>query len=126
MRRHLTTIAAIGLAAMFGGVAFAQDAPEESPINPNAANENNISNDLSPGLSDLINFPKLGPKAAMLDLGIDLTDVALTPQGVNSFLASLDPQAQRILLTSCAHYLTTPNSAQSPYTVQFCGVLLGG
>jgi hypothetical protein len=123
MRRHFVTIAAIGLAAMLGGAAYGQDAP---PPDGQVNDVDNTSNDdLSRDLRDSLPFPKLGPRAAMLDLGIDLTDVALTPVGVNQFLASLDPQAQRILINSCVHYLTTPNAAQSPYTIDFCRVLIG-
>jgi hypothetical protein len=122
MRRHLTTIAAIGLSAMLGSAVYAADDDSANPVN----NDNNITNDTAPGLSDLLNFPKLGPKAAQLDLGVDLMDVPLTQEGVGTFLASLDPEAQRILINSCAHYLTTPNSAQSNYTIQFCDTLIGG
>jgi hypothetical protein len=133
MRRHFATIAAIGMSAMLSAatLAFAQDEVSQNFDNfdlgsDNANNENNITNDLAPGLQDILPFPKLGPKAAILDLGIDLTDVALTPQGVTTFLASLDPQAQMILVNSCAHYLDTPASAQSNYTLQFCQTLIGG
>jgi hypothetical protein len=123
MRRHLVaTVAAFGLSAMLGSGVYAQDANQDN----NAQNDNNITNDLAPGLQDILPFPKLGPKAAQLDLGIDLTDVALTPQGVGTFFASLDPNAQRIMLTSCAHYLSTPNSAQATVTIQFCDLLIRG
>jgi hypothetical protein len=118
MGRHLAAVAAIGFAAMLGGVASAQQAPGSD-------DELNNTGDLSQDLSDKLTFPQLGPKSGLLDLGIDLTDVALTPSGVNAFVASLDPQAQRILINSCAHFLTTPNSAQSQYTLQFCEVLIG-
>jgi hypothetical protein len=122
MRRHLPFIVVVGLAAMLGGAAIAQEAlPPDGETN---RVDNTDPDDLSRDLSDTLTFPKLGPKSAMLDLGIDLTDVPLTPLGVNTFLASLDPQAQRILLTSCAHYLTSPNSAQSQYTLEFCEVLI--
>jgi hypothetical protein len=127
MRRHLATIAAIGVSAMLGTIALAaDDSSVDTGLSPEAENDNNITNDLAPGLQDLLPFPKLGPKAAMLDLGIDLTDVPLTAQGAATFLASLDPEAQRVVITSCSHFLTTPNSAQATYTIQFCEALLGG
>ena len=119
MRRQLATLAAIGLTTMLGTAAYAAD--DGSGVN----NDNNITNDLAPSLSDLNNFPKLGPKTSILDLGIDVSNVELTPQGVGAFLASLDPQAQGVLITTCNHYLTTPNAAQA-YTLQFCGILVGG
>ncbi len=126
MRRHLAAIAAIGVLAMLGTTALAEDSNNLNSGTTPADSEQNINNELAPELQDLLSFPKLGPKTAQLDLGVDISDVALTQQGVATFMASLNPQAQGILFTSCEHYLTTPNSAQSTYTIQFCETLIGG
>jgi hypothetical protein len=126
MRRHFTTIMAIGVSAALSTAALGTGALAADPDAGNPLVETNNNNDLSQDLTDQLSFPKLNPKSTLVDLGIDLTDVPTTPAGVSTFLASLDPQAQAILINSCAHYLTTPNAAQSQYTVQFCGVLLGG
>jgi hypothetical protein len=122
MRRHLATIAAIGLSAMLGSGVWADDQNAIDSNDPNA-NENQF-NDLSTDLQDTLPFPKLTPKSSLVDLGIDLTDVPLTPQGVNSFFATLEPAAQRQMLQSCSHFITTPNAAESKVTEQFCEVLL--
>jgi hypothetical protein len=126
MRRHLPVIVAMGVAVILGSAAFGTTAFAADEDTGNPFVETNNNNDLSQDLMDQLPFPKLNPKSTLVDLGVDLTDVPITPAGVTAYLASLDPQAQAILINSCTHYVATPNAAQSNYTVQFCGVLLGG
>jgi len=61
----------------------------------------------------------------MFDLGIDTSQVSLDRQDVGAYLASLEPETSQIIMSSCAHYLTTPLSARSQDTLDFCRVALG-
>jgi hypothetical protein len=59
------------------------------------------------------------------DLGIDVSNVPLDRQGVAQFMATLSPEGQHIMLTTCQNYLHDPRQVQSYRTIQFCHVLLG-
>jgi hypothetical protein len=59
------------------------------------------------------------------DLGINTRGVPLNGPAVSAFLANLAPETTSIILSSCAHYVTTPNSARSQDTLDFCRVALG-
>ena len=59
------------------------------------------------------------------DLGIDVSNVPLTRQGVSQFMATLSPEGQHIMLRTCQNYLGYPSQVQSYRTIQFCRVLLG-
>jgi hypothetical protein len=56
------------------------------------------------------------------DLGIDVRDVVKTPQGVRSFLATLEPETQRIILTTCDRYMERSIKLHSRDAYQFCRV----
>ena len=58
------------------------------------------------------------------DLGIDVSNVPMTPAGVNQVMASLSPEGQTIMLHTCQNYLGYPSQVRSPRTIEFCHVLL--
>jgi hypothetical protein len=60
------------------------------------------------------------------DLGVDVTSVPLDRPDVAAFLATLSPEGQSIMQTTCQHYLSDPGDAESPSTVPFCHVVASG
>lgn len=71
--------------------------------------------------------PDANPYATtMFDLGVDVSDVPLTRQGVNQFLAGLSPEGQQIMFATCQNYLGDPSQVRTPTTLAFCHVLLDG
>jgi hypothetical protein len=62
--------------------------------------------------------------STMFDLGIEVNNVPPTKAGVSRFMASLEPQTQYILVRTCQNYLSRRGQARSPYTINFCQVLL--
>jgi hypothetical protein len=68
-----------------------------------------------------------GPyETTTFDLGVDVTDVPLTPQGVRSFMATLTPEGQYIIQNTCRNYLGDPSQVRSSMTLPFCRVVVGG
>jgi hypothetical protein len=60
------------------------------------------------------------------DLGVDVSQVPLTTQGVASYMASLAPETRSIIMTTCQNYVQNPIDARSLNTVDFCKVAVGG
>jgi hypothetical protein len=58
------------------------------------------------------------------DLGVNTGRVAFTAPGVGAYLATLPADSRSIVLSSCTHYLTTPNAASSQDTLDFCSLAL--
>jgi hypothetical protein len=56
------------------------------------------------------------------DLGIDVRDVVKTPDGVRSFLATLEPETQRIIMITCDRYMERSIRLHSRDVLQFCRV----
>jgi hypothetical protein len=56
------------------------------------------------------------------DLGIDVRDVVKTPDGVRSFLATLEPETQRIIMITCDRYMERSIRLHSRDALQFCRV----
>ena len=61
--------------------------------------------------------------STMFDLGIEVNNVPPTKAGVLGFMSTLAPQTQTILVRTCQNYLSR-GQARSPYTINFCRVLL--
>src|ERR1019366_4337622 len=59
------------------------------------------------------------------ELGVDVSDVPLTRQGVNQFLQTLTPEGQEIMQATCRNYVGDPVQVRSQMTNSFCQVLLG-
>ncbi len=60
------------------------------------------------------------------DLGVEVKDLPLDRSSIRQFMATLSPDGQRIMVTTCRNYLGRPNQVQSPRTLDFCAVLLRG
>jgi hypothetical protein len=60
--------------------------------------------------------------AGHFDLGIDVTGAGepATPAGVQAFMASIPPETAFVLISTCRHYLQTPNSTRWVGTLPFC------
>jgi len=54
------------------------------------------------------------------DLGVAVGGVTHTPQGVEQFLSTLNPTAQRMVIGGCRTYVAHPAEATNAYTVPFC------
>ncbi len=58
------------------------------------------------------------------DLGVNTSRVPFTTAGVASYIAGQPAETRSAVLGACAHFLGSPNSAQSQDTVDFCGLAL--
>jgi hypothetical protein len=56
------------------------------------------------------------------DLGIDVSDVVKTPAGVAAFLTTLEPETQRIIMTTCDRYMEKSIRLHSRDAWQFCRI----
>jgi hypothetical protein len=63
-------------------------------------------------------------RGTMADLGFDAGGGPYTAAAVSATLAAMEPETGSIILTSCAHYLATAESARSQDTMDFCSVAL--
>ena len=66
------------------------------------------------------------PADTVFDLGIDVVPVTKTPAAVRAYLASLAPLTRNVILSSCEHYMVTPNSTVERETLEFCSIAVGG
>jgi hypothetical protein len=61
-----------------------------------------------------------------LDLGIDVSEVAKTPQGIRTYIAQLPPITQYVIMTTCEHYMEFPAGLKSADTYAFCRIAVEG
>jgi hypothetical protein len=61
------------------------------------------------------------PDPGTTDLGVDISNVRLTPAGVHAFLAGLDAPTRQAVEAACGTYQRYPDSADSIQTLDFCG-----
>jgi hypothetical protein len=66
------------------------------------------------------------PADTVFDLGIDVAPVAKNPVAVRAYLAGLAPLTRDVLLSTCEHYMDTPNSTVERETLDFCSIAVGG
>jgi hypothetical protein len=82
----------------------------------------------APAFTPRLHFPEAQPNpyaTTTFDLGVDVSDVPLTRQGVNQFLQTLTPEGQEIMQATCRNYVGDPIQVRSQMTISFCQVLLG-
>ena len=60
------------------------------------------------------------------DLGVDVSNVPLTRQGVGQFLQTLTPEGQSIIASTCRNYLGDPSQVRTRRTLDFCQVVVSG
>jgi len=103
--RLLTSLAAAAAVALSlnASVAFADDENDENFVEP------------------------IAPQAdTIFDLGVDVAPVAKNPFAVRAYLSALSPLTRDVILTTCEHYMLTPNSVQQSQTLEFCSIAVGG
>jgi hypothetical protein len=71
-------------------------------------------------------IPTIEAPDTTFDLGIDVGELPKTPAAVRAYLAGLAPLTRDILISTCEHYMVTPNSVQESETLAFCSVAVGG
>ena len=107
--RNLLTVAAAALAlSLSAGASFAVPADNQD-------DNTGFLTDTAPTTPD-----------TTFDLGIDVGGVANTPIGVKDFLGSLAPETQRVIETTCEHYMENPQAVRDGDTLAFCAVVVGG
>jgi hypothetical protein len=56
------------------------------------------------------------------DLGIDVSDVVKTREGIRAFLATLAPETRRVIMATCEHYMERSSNLRGQDTIPFCSV----
>jgi hypothetical protein len=100
----LAAVAAVAFSMSVAPVAFAAD-PEE------------VDN-WTPTIEE--------PADTVFDLGIDVAPLTKSPAAVRAYLSSLTPVTRNVLLSTCQHYMLTPNSTVERETLEFCSIAVGG
>jgi hypothetical protein len=70
--------------------------------------------------------PVLAQPSTVFDLGVDVSNVGGTPAAVQRFLSSLEPETQRVIMSTCDHYMEAPVTATEQNTLTFCSLATGG
>lgn len=102
MRKLLLTATAAVALALSANVALAVDDDQEAPAEIAA------------------------PADTVFDLGIDVAGYADSRADALRFLAAQPAETRNILVSSCEHYMETPNSTQAHATMEFCSYVVGG
>src|SRR5262245_22556945 len=58
----------------------------------------------------------------LLDLGVDISGVARTQEGVRTYIAKQAPVTQQVIMTTCEHYMVFPQGLKSADTYPFCRI----
>jgi hypothetical protein len=66
------------------------------------------------------------PTNTRFDLGIDVSPIPATLGAVRAYLGSLAPVTRDVILSTCEHYMETPQSVRSRATLNFCSIAVGG
>ena len=99
----LAAAAAVAFSLSAGSVAFAVDDADIEVVAPIEA-----------------------PADTIFDLGIDVAPVAKNPLAVRAYLAALPSLTRNVLISTCEHYMATPNSTTESETLAFCSIAVGG
>jgi hypothetical protein len=59
---------------------------------------------------------------ASIDLGVSVSGVTKTSDGVRTFLVGLGPKMERAIINACENYMETPGAIIGPDTLTFCTI----